>query len=76
MAGITLEQAQAMLDLYVQAEMDILLNGQATGILGREYRSADLETVRQARAEWETKVRALSQNTGGAGIRVRGLTPG
>lgn len=76
MAGITLAQAQAMLDLYVQAEMDILLNGQATGILGREYRSADLETVRQARQEWETKVKQLSANSGGSAFRIRGLTPG
>ena len=75
MAGITLAQAQQMLDLYVQAEMDIITNGQSTAILGREYRSADLETVRKARAEWDATVKQLSGNSTG-GIRVRGLTAG
>lgn len=75
MAGITLEQAQTMLDLYIQVEADILTNGQSTAILGREFRSADLETVRKARAEWDATVKQLSSNSTG-GIRVRGLTPG
>lgn len=75
MAGITLAQAQSMLDLYIQVEMDILNNGQSTAILGREFRAADLETVRKARAEWDTTVKQLSGNSAG-GIRVRGLTAG
>ncbi len=76
MAGITLAQAEAKLTLWMQVNDDIAANGQSTAILGREFRAADLGEVNRQIDYWDTKVKQLSANTGGAGIRVRGLTPG
>lgn len=76
MAGITLAQAEAKLALWMQVNDDIATNGQSTAILGREFRAADLGEVNRQIEYWDTKVKQLAANTGGAGIRVRGLTPG
>lgn len=76
MAGITLAEAEAKLALWLQVEEDIALNGQSTAILGREFRSADLSAVQKNVEIWNNRVKQLAANTGGTGIRVRGITPG
>jgi len=75
MAGMTLEQAQTQLDLWLSVSTDIANNGQSTAILGRQFTAANLDLVQKNIEFYDTKVKQLSQNTGGAGIRLRGITP-
>ena len=74
MTGITLEQAQAQLDAYLQAEQDILLNGQATAIHGRDFRHATLADIQAGIQRWEAMVKRLSSSSAGR-MRIRGITP-
>ena len=49
------QSAQAMLDLYIQAEKDVL-EGKSTTVNGRVMTFEDLDKVREGRQEWERKV--------------------
>ncbi|TVO53843.1 DUF6148 family protein [Denitromonas halophila] len=73
MAGITLAQAQAQLDLYIQAEADILTLGQSTRLGDRQRGRADLAEVRAGIKEWRTTVTTLSTNR--RGPRLMRVTP-
>lgn len=64
MAGITLAQAQAQLDAYVNAEAAVLL-GQEYTIAGRRLVRADLAAIQQGITIWNDRVKALSLRASG-----------
>jgi hypothetical protein len=74
MSGITLEQAQTMLDTYIAAEVAVL-GGQSYKIAGRELTRADLRWVKEGREEWNGHVRRLSGLQRGRS-RARTIVPG
>lgn len=49
------QSAQAMVDLYVQAEKDVL-EGKSTTINGRQMTMEDLDSIREGRKEWEQRL--------------------
>lgn len=64
-----LEDAQAMVAMYVQAEQQILAGKEVRlGSQGidRWHRMEDLEQIRAGRKEWEAKVKAMQQAASGA----------
>lgn len=67
MAGLDLQMARDMLDLYISAEKAVLA-GQAYTIGTRSMRKADLPEIRAGRAEWEAKIQRLEN---GGGIRLQ-----
>ena len=71
MTGITLEQAEARLQKYLDAEEKILL-GQDVVIDGRRLGRADLEAVQKGVEIWNGRVNSLS---GMGRIRVREVIP-
>jgi len=73
MAGITLAQAQAQLDLYLAAEADVLTSGQTTRLADRQRTRADLAEIRQGIKDWQATVSRLS--SGRSGMRFTGITP-
>lgn len=56
--GITLEIAQARLDLYLTAETRVL-NNQSYEIAGRKMTRADLEQIREGIVYWSGHVERL-----------------
>ncbi len=72
MAGLTQAQAEAQLALYIAAEEKVL-SGQEYSIGSRRLKRADLAEIREGIQFWNAEVQRLSN---GAGVRVRGLTPG
>lgn len=64
MAGITLAQAQAQLDKYLQASLAIADN-QSYEIAGRKLTRADLNFVNLSIDSWDRKVKALSGQANG-----------
>jgi hypothetical protein len=64
-----------MIDLYLQAEADILAHGQSSAFQGRILTTADLLQIRQGRQEWERRASAEARaaagrsNTGAAFAR-------
>lgn len=76
MAGITLEQAQAKLNLWLEAEEKIASAQEysiSSGNQSRRLVRADLPEVRRNIDYWNGKVIQLSR--GSSGIRIRGGTP-
>ena len=73
MAGISLQQAQQRLDDWLAADAAVSKN-QSYRIADRTYTRADAEVIRRNIEFWDGKVKKLSR-AGGAGIRVRGITP-
>ena len=72
MAGITLADAQAKLDLWMDAE-DKVAAGQEYTINGRALKRADLGMIGERVTFWDNKVKRLSRG----GIRVmRGVPQG
>jgi len=71
MAGITLEQAEARLAKYLEAEEKILL-GQAVEIDGVKKTRADLAAIQKGIALWEGRVARLSRT---GGVKVREVIP-
>ena len=69
MAGITLAQAQTLLDAYVAAETAVLLN-QSYEIAGRKLTRANLTEIRAGRKEWQQQVDLLTGSASGRS-RVR-----
>jgi phage FluMu protein gp41 len=59
MAGITLTQAQAQLDAYLEAEKAVLSN-QAYEIAGRKLTRADLSSIQAGIKAWNARVIDLS----------------
>lgn len=72
MPPITLAQAQAQLQNYIDAE-EAVLTGQAYEISGRKMTRADLGAIQEGIALWNQRVAQLSQAT--PGMRVRGAVP-
>ncbi|GAA5446143.1 hypothetical protein Misp06_04352 [Microbulbifer sp. NBRC 101763] len=58
--------AQAMVDLYIEAEIDVLA-GKTTVINGRQFTAENLQDIRAGRQEWER--RALQEQLKAAGKR-------
>ncbi|BBM00457.1 primosomal replication protein PriB/PriC domain protein [Microbulbifer sp. GL-2] len=58
--------AQAMVDLYIEAEIDVLA-GKTTVINGRQFTAENLQEIRAGRQEWEG--RALQETLKAAGKR-------
>jgi hypothetical protein len=59
MAGITLEQAEAQLALYLAAEEKVL-SGQSYEIAGRKLTRADLATIQSGITTWDARVKQFS----------------
>jgi hypothetical protein len=59
MAGITVEQAQAQLSAYLEAERTVLA-GQSYEIAGRRMTRADLKAIQEGIKYWNERVAALS----------------
>jgi len=74
MAGITLEQAEAQLAAYIEAESKVLL-GQSYEISNRKLTRADLTSIRQGIDLWDRRVKQLSAAANGRG-RARNLSAG
>lgn len=64
MAGITLEQAEAQLALYLAAEQKVL-SGQSYEIAGRKLTRADLSSIREGVDTWDARVKSLEQSASG-----------
>jgi len=73
MAGITLEQAQAKLDLWMAAD-DAIANGQAYSIGGRSLTRADADIIDQKIEKWDRRVKQLTRQASGGGMRLRRIT--
>ena len=54
-----------MVELYTQAEADILAHGQSSAFEGRTLTTADLGEVRAGRLEWERKAAAVQRAASG-----------
>jgi hypothetical protein len=74
MAGITLEQAETQLNLYITAEAAVL-SGQRFRIGDKDITRADLEMVQRGITTWEARVQRLTRSATGAGIRTRQVVP-
>jgi hypothetical protein len=73
MAGITLEQANARLQVYLDAEAAILAK-QEYRIGPRSMKYADLAEVRAGIEVWNRRVKEISNRAGNGG-RGRSFTP-
>ena len=71
MAGIILAQAQAKLDLWMEAE-EAVASSQEYSINNRSLTRADLNEIGGRINFWERKVNQLSR---GGGIRITGASP-
>lgn len=74
MAGITLEQAQAQLQAYLDAEAAVLA-GQSVQMGDRSLTLANLAAIQIGIKTWDERVKALAQAGAGRG-RARTVTPG
>lgn len=66
MAGITLDQAQAQLTLYLNAEAAVL-TGQRYEIAGRMLQRANLAEIQAGITTWDARVKQLSLRASGRG---------
>lgn len=73
MAGITLEQAEAQLALWIEADMRVSKKQEYT-IAGRTWRAADAAEISNKIDYWNGWVQKLSRG-GNGGMRIRGVTP-
>ena len=69
MAGITLEDAEAQLALYLEAEAKVL-SGQSYEIAGRKLTRADLRSIQEGISTWDARVKSLSTAGRGRGRSV------
>ncbi len=78
MAGITLQQAQAQLDIWLAANTAVA-SGQEyeidTGSGRRRLRRADAAEIRQQLDYWDARVRALTPSAAGGRRRTRYIVP-
>lgn len=78
MAGITLEQAQAQLDLWLQASTAVSAGQEYridTGNGSRSLRRADAAEIRQQIEFWDQKVKSLTPALSGGRRRTRYVVP-
>ncbi|MEX2964218.1 primosomal replication protein PriB/PriC domain protein [Microbulbifer sp. TYP-18] len=66
------QSAQAMVDLYLAAEKDVLA-GKSTTINGRTFATENLQEIRDGRQEWERRalqerLRATGRKSGGPAL--------
>jgi hypothetical protein len=73
MAGITLAQAEAQLELWIAADTAVA-SGQEYQIAGRTLRRADAGEISRKIDYWNSWVQRLSRG-GNGGMRIRGVTP-
>lgn len=66
MAGITLEQAEAQLQRYLDAEAKVL-SRQRYKIADRELFGASLDMIQSGVATWDARVKQLSARASGHG---------
>ena len=74
MAGITLAQAEARLQQYLDAEAKVLA-GQRVSIDGQDLTRANLADIQAGIDAWNTRARSLSASTNGR-TRMRTIAPG
>lgn len=74
MAGITLAQAEAQLQKYLDAE-DKILKGQRVEVDGKSLTRANLEQVQAGISAWDKRVKELAGAAAGRG-RARTVQPG
>lgn len=72
MAGITLAQAQAQLDTWLEASTAVAA-GQSWSVGIRSLTQVDAAEIQQQVEYWDKQVRKLS--SGRSGMRLRGITP-
>ena len=70
MAGITLEQAETQLTLWMDADTKVA-SGQAYSIGGRSLTRANAKEIRDNITYWDQHVKRLTRG----GIRISGGTP-
>ncbi len=73
MPGITLQQAEAQLQAYIDAEIKVLA-GQSYELAGRMLKRADLKEIRAGITSWDRRVKELSARASGRG-RSRTISP-
>lgn len=69
MAGITLEQAQAKLDMWLEAEEAVAVRGQSYTIAGRSLTRAHIAEIRKSIDWWQGKVNVLTAAAGRGRVR-------
>lgn len=69
MAGLTLAQAEARLQQYLDAEAAVL-GGQAYEIEGRMLRRADLDAIQAGIKIWDSRCKELSAQSSRGGRAV------
>ena len=74
MAGITLAQAEARLQQYLDAEAKVLA-GQRVSIDGQDLTRANLADIQGGIDAWNARVRSLSATASGR-TRMRTIAPG
>lgn len=65
--AMNLEQARSILQRYIDAEQEVLLN-KSTSFGGRTMTMVDLGEIRRGRQEWERKVASLERQAGGQSL--------
>jgi hypothetical protein len=75
MAGITLAQAEAKLSEYLAAETAVLGGQSVRHESGRMLTYADLATIREGIAHWDSQVKILTSSATRGG-RSRVVAPG
>lgn len=78
MAGITLEQAQQQLDIWLAASIAVAGNQSyevSSGNGGRKLTRADAGAIQKQIAFWDARVRALTPVATGGRRRTRYIVP-
>jgi 3-deoxy-D-manno-octulosonate 8-phosphate phosphatase KdsC-like HAD superfamily phosphatase len=65
MAGITLQQAELKLAMYLAAE-EAVLTGQEYEIAGRKLKRADIEFIQRGIETWNKRVKDLAVSASGS----------
>lgn len=60
-------QIEAMIAIYVQAEIDVL-QGKSSTVNGKQMTMEDLGEIRAGRKEWERRLAAIGRSRGGASL--------
>lgn len=60
-------QIEAMIAIYVQAEIDVL-QGKSSTVNGKQMTMEDLGEIRAGRKEWERRLAAIGRPRGGASL--------
>jgi hypothetical protein len=69
--SVTLDQAQSMVTLYLEAEQAVL-RGKRAKLADRELTREDLGEIRAGRIEWENTVARLKSGAASRGPRIFG----